>query len=130
MYAAEVPFIDKWRQAMQFLDEDLETGYQKVWLEMQAMAWNNTDVRNRLQHVHQQWLDVLTPAFQTGFAELGIDRRRYPVKAVVALVITFNQGIILEKLSGVDSGHRELLRMVDRALERSSEERRHAGSPT
>jgi AcrR family transcriptional regulator len=129
MYAQDIPFIDKWRQAMQFLDEDLEAGYQKVWLEMQAMAWNNAGVRDRLQHVHQQWLDVLTPAFQTGFAELGIARRRYPVKAVVALVITFNQGIILEKLSGVDSGHRDLLRMIDRTLERAWEGRRDASSP-
>jgi hypothetical protein len=129
MYATDVPFIDKWRQAMRFLDEDLESGYQTISLEMQAMAWNNEGVRNRLQQVHGQWLDVVTPAFQAGFRELGVDRRRYPVKAVVGLVITFNQGIILERLSGVDSGHRDLLRMVDRTLERLWEERQGASDP-
>ena len=118
MYAAESPFIEKWRQAMRFLDEDTESGYSKVWLEMQAMGWNDEAVRTRLQDVHQQWMDVVTPAFERGLAELGIDRRRFPLKAVVSLVVTFNQGIMLERLSGVDSGHREMLRMVDRMLER------------
>ena len=32
--------------------------------------------------------------------------------------MTFNQGIMLERLSGIDTGHRELLRMIDRMLER------------
>jgi AcrR family transcriptional regulator len=118
MYDAPVPFIEKWRQAMRFLDDDGESGYQKVWLEMQAMGWNNADVRERLQQVNRQWMDVVGPAFDRGLAELGVDRRLYPTKAIVSLVVTFNQGIMLERLSGVDSGHRELLRMIDRVLER------------
>jgi AcrR family transcriptional regulator len=118
MYAADVPFIEKWRQAMRFLDEDTDSGYHKVWLEMQAMGWNEPAIRSHLEQVHGQWLDVVTPAFEAGLAELGVDRRRYPVKAIVALVVTFNQGVMLERMSGVDSGHRELLRMIDRMLER------------
>src|SRR3954465_12222952 len=36
MYAAdEVPFIEKWRAAMRYLDADRE--YQKVWYELQAL---------------------------------------------------------------------------------------------
>ena len=126
MYAADVPFIEKWRQAMRYLDEDAECGYQKVWLEMQAMAWNNEAIRDRVQHVSRRWIDVVSPAFDRGLAELGVDRRRYPTKAVVALVVTFNQGIILEKLTGFDSGHRDLLRMIDRTLEGLWEAQQHA----
>ena len=130
MYAAGTPFIDKWRQAMRFLDEDADSGYHKVWFEMQAIGWNDAAVRDRLQRVHQQWVDVVTPAFEVGLAELGVDRRRFPTKAVVSLVITFNQGIMLERLSGVDSGHRDLLRMVDRMLERLWEAQTDESSPT
>jgi AcrR family transcriptional regulator len=118
MYAAPLPFIDKWRQAMRFLDDDAEANYHKVWFELQALGWNDLGVQERLRSVHQQWIDVLTPAFDAGLAELGVDRRRYPTNAIVSLVVTFNQGIMLERLSGVDSGHRDLLRMVDRMLER------------
>jgi AcrR family transcriptional regulator len=129
MYAADVPFIEKWRQAMRFLDEDSESGYHKVYFELQAIAWNDERVRDRLQRVHQQWVDVLQPAFATGLAELGIDPELYPSRAVVALVVTFNEGVMLERLSGVDSGHRALLDMIDRQLERL-EEARDASSPT
>ena len=127
MYAADVPFIEKWRQAMRFLDEDSESGYQKIWFEMQAMAWNDEQVRARLQPVHQQWVDVLLPAFETGLAELGVDPRLFPTGPVVSLVVTFNEGIMVERLSGVDSGHRVLLDMIDRLLERL-EEARHESS--
>jgi AcrR family transcriptional regulator len=129
MYAAPMPFIDKWRQAMRFLDEDADSGYHKVWFEMQALGWNDDAVRERLQQVHQRWIDVVTPAFESGIAELGVDRRRFPTKAIVSLVVTFNQGIMLERLSGVDSGHRDLLRMVDRMLERLWEAQSDESSP-
>jgi AcrR family transcriptional regulator len=129
MYAAPVPFIEKWRQAMRFLDEDAESGYQKLYLELQAMGWNDAPVRDRLKHVQERWIEVVTEAFETGLTELGVDRRRYPTRAVVSLVVTFNQGIMLERLSGIDSGHRELLRMIDRMLERLWEGQAHASSP-
>src|SRR5438093_2057418 len=34
LYAAEMPFIEKWRTAMRFIDEDLEAGYPKIWAEL------------------------------------------------------------------------------------------------
>ena len=130
MYAADIPFIDKWRQAMAFLDEDSESGYHKVFFELQAMAWNDERVRGRLQHVHQQWVEVLTPAFDAGLAELGVDPEVYPTRAVVSLVVTFNLGIMVERLLGVDSGHRQLLRVIDDLLERLEKEAGHAGTST
>jgi hypothetical protein len=48
--------------------------------------------------------------------DYGLDRRRFPVAAVVSLVITFNEGMMLERLSGISDGHRELLRTIDRWL--------------
>src|SRR5690242_6718568 len=34
MYASDRPFLEKWRTAMGYLDEDRASGYQKVWLEL------------------------------------------------------------------------------------------------
>ena len=36
-----------------------------------------------------------------------------PLEVLVSLVITFNEGIILERLSGVTEGHDELLGWID-----------------
>jgi AcrR family transcriptional regulator len=116
LYAAEVPFVDKWREAMRYLQADFESGYQKVWFELQAMAWNHDEMRDRVAAVLGRWIAVLQPAFEVGLDEIGVDKDRYPPAAVVALVTTFNQGFMLENLCGVDTGHDDLLAMIDRWL--------------
>ena len=117
MYAADVPFIEKWRAAMRYLDEDLESGYQKIWYELQAMAWNHPDMRGRILRVNAEWRKVLADAFIQAMETYGLDRDRVPVPVIVSLVYTFNQGIMLERLSGVTAGHGELLGAIDGWLE-------------
>jgi AcrR family transcriptional regulator len=116
MYAADLPFIEKWRAAMSFLDEDRESGYQKVWYELQAKAWNRPELKERLVHVHGQWRQVLQEAFAPAMESYGLDYDHFPVEAMTALVITFNEGIILERLGGITEGQSELLAMIDRWL--------------
>lgn len=114
MYAADAPFIEKWRQAMRYLDEDRE--YQKVWYELQALAWNRPELRERVAHVDAEWRAVLGEAFEQARRQHPIDM---PVDAFVSLVATFNEGMILERLSGIDTGHRALLDWIDDWLERT-----------
>ena len=114
MYAADQPFLEKWRQAMRYLDEDFASGYQKVWYELQAMAWNRPELRERIAHVTVEWREVLEEAFEQARREHGIEM---PVGALAVLVAAFNQGLIFERLSGIDSGHRELLDWIDAWLE-------------
>ena len=108
LYAADVPFLDKWRQAMTYLEADAR--YQKIWLELQALAWNRPDLRARVARVTEEWRSVLMDAFAQVRAERGIE---LPLPALVALVATFNQGIMLERLIGVDEGHAELLAWIE-----------------
>jgi AcrR family transcriptional regulator len=114
MYAApEVPFIEKWRAAMRYLDADRE--YQKVWWELQALAWNRPQLRERVAHVNAEWREVLTQALAEPHERYGIEM---PLEALVSLVITFNEGVILERLSGIETGQAELLEWIDRWLAR------------
>jgi AcrR family transcriptional regulator len=117
MYAADTPFIEKWRAAMRYLDEDMQAGYPKVWLELQAMAWNRPEMRERVARVNAEWRAVLTEAFSRGMKDYGLDRRGFPLEAVVSLVISFNEGMMLERLSGISEGHDELLVAIGRWLE-------------
>jgi AcrR family transcriptional regulator len=115
LYAAEMPFVEKWRTAMRYLvDEDLS--YEKVWLELLALGWNNPDLRERLARVNGEWRAVLTEAFAEPHRELGIDM---PLEALVSLVMTFNIGIIVERLGGIETGHQELLDWIDTWLSKS-----------
>src|SRR5262249_54123776 len=81
MYAADVPFIEKWRTAMSFLDEDRESGYQKVWFELQALAWNHPELRERVTQVLAQWRHVVTEAFTQAAKEYRLDPEKYPIDA-------------------------------------------------
>jgi AcrR family transcriptional regulator len=113
MYAApDVPFIEKWRTAMRYLDADRE--YQKVWFELQALAWSRAELRERVAQVDSEWRAVLTEAFTEPHARYGIEM---PLDALVALVVTFNEGIMLERLSGIETGQSELLEWIDGWLE-------------
>jgi AcrR family transcriptional regulator len=108
----EVPFVEKWRTAMRYLTgEDVE--YEKVWFELQALAWNHPDLRQRLARVNGEWRAVLTEAFEGPREQYGIEM---PLDALVSLVMTFNEGIMLERLTGVSTGHRELLDWIDEWL--------------
>ena len=109
LYAADVPFLEKWRTAMRHLIADDAT-YEKIWMELQALAWNEPELRARLADVNAQWRAVLTEAFAEPHRALGI---AMPLGALVSLVITFNLGIMVERLGGIDAGHDELLAWID-----------------
>jgi AcrR family transcriptional regulator len=116
MYAADVPFLEKWRTAMAYLDEDRP--YQKIWLELQAVAWNRSELQERLAQVHEEWQAVLTEAFAPVRERLGVD---IPLEALVTLVYTFNEGIMLERMSGIEDGHRDLLAWIEGWLQEREE---------
>ena len=108
MYAADIPFVEKWRTAMRYLDADRE--YQKIWCELQALAWNRPELQPRVAHVNEEWRTVLREAFAEPRERYGIEM---PLDALVSLVMTFNEGIMLERLSGIETGQRELLEWID-----------------
>jgi AcrR family transcriptional regulator len=109
LYSADLPFVEKWRTAMRYLVSE-DVTYEKVWLELHALAWNNPGLRERLARVNDEWRAVLIEAFAEPHRELGITM---PLEALVALVITFNIGIIVERLGGIETGHQELLEWID-----------------
>jgi AcrR family transcriptional regulator len=112
MYAADAPFLEKWRTAMGYLAGDRT--YQKIWFELQALAWNRPELRERLARVHAEWRAVLIEAFAPVRDGLGLE---IPLEALVTLVYAFNEGIMIDRMSGIDQGHQELLDWIDGWLE-------------
>jgi AcrR family transcriptional regulator len=117
MYAADIPFIEKWRTAWGFQQEDLEAGYSRIWMELQALSWSRPDLRPRVAHVNEEWRGVLREAFTHAAEEYGLDESEMPVEALVAMTMTFAQGYAIERLEGIDEGHEELLGWIERWLE-------------
>ena len=110
MYAADEPFVEKWRTAMRYLVSE-DRRYEKVWLELQALAWNDPDTavapRARERRVARRAHRRVRRAAPRGSVST------MPLDALVSLVMTFNLGIIVERLGGIETGHRELLDWID-----------------
>ena len=112
MYAADAPFVEKWRTAMRYLISE-DVTYEKIWLELSALAWNHPELRERVAGIDARWRAVLTDAFEQARREHAIDM---PIEALVSLVMTFNIGIMVERISGIETGHRELLDWIEKWL--------------
>jgi len=117
MYAAEGPFLEKWRAAWRFQEEDLRSGYSRVWMELQALSWSRPALRPRVARVNAEWRGVLRDAYRSAAAEYGLDEKAFPVDALVAMTMTFGQGFTLERLEGIDAGHTQLLDWIESWLE-------------
>jgi AcrR family transcriptional regulator len=126
MYGADMPFIEKWRAAWRFQEEDLQAGYSRIWLELQALSLSRPELRPRVARVNAEWRAVLREAFERAADEYAIDRHELPIEALVALTMTFAQGYALERLEGIEEGHDELLDWIERWLESLEQRDRRA----
>jgi AcrR family transcriptional regulator len=116
MYEADQPFIRKWRSAVGYIEKDLEAGYPKVWAELEALAWDRPELRDRLRTVSDRWRSLLHDAVAKAMEEYGLDEGAFSAEALAALVMQFNKGLLNERLLGFDRGHAELLDAIDRWL--------------
>ena len=116
MYETSEPFIQKWRTAVGYIEEDLEAGYPKVWAELEALAWDRPELRDRLRNVSDRWRSLLRDAVAEAIEEYGLDEDGFSAEALAALVMQFNKGLLNERLLGFDRGHAELLDAIDRWL--------------
>ncbi len=113
MYETDAPFIEKWRTAMGFIDEDLASGYPKVWGELQALGWNKPELRERLQGLNDKWRSLLSDALSKAIEEYGLEDSGFSAEALAAVVMQFNEGLLFERLLGFNRGHSEMLVAVD-----------------
>ena len=114
LYAAPIPFIEKWREAIRHLDEDRP--YQKVWWELQAMAWNHPEYQQRVLQVHGAWRDAMRDAVIEAASRYRLDTGPLSAEDWITLIVTMNTGVIHQRLSGITEGHEALLAAIDRWL--------------
>ena len=109
LYAADMPFVEKWRTAMRYLVSE-DVTYEKIWLELQALAWNNPDLRERLARVNAEWRAVLTEAFAERASRAG-DRHAAGRARLARDDLQHRDH--RRALGGIETGHAELLEWID-----------------
>lgn len=116
LYSADRPFLEKWRSAMGFIDADLEAGFPKLVAELMARSWNDLSWQPAIRRLMSDFDEVLGAAITSAVEEYGLDDA--DVSALATLLRTFQLGVLMDRVSGVDAGHGHLNDVIDGWLER------------
>jgi AcrR family transcriptional regulator len=71
LYGEERPLWERYEQACDFLEVDLEEGYVRVLQEMIAVGWSDPAVGTRVHEMLQGWIDLLTGVVGEAEREFG-----------------------------------------------------------
>ena len=115
LYQGPGSYLEKWRAALSYLEPDRR--YQKIWWELQAMAWNRPEYRPRVARVLEAWSGAMRGAVAGALERYDLTGGPLSADDWVTLICTFNEGMILERLAGITRGHDALLGAIDRWLE-------------
>lgn len=65
------PLSARWRQACDFLDEDLDSGFVRLLQECTAQGWSNPPIAEKLRLLHDRWLGLLARVAEAAEPLLG-----------------------------------------------------------
>ncbi len=85
MYGEDWPLWQRYEQACDFLEDDLNSGYVRILQEMIAAGWSDADIGARVRAMLQGWLDLVTGVAQEAqerFGPLG----PFPPEELAALI--------------------------------------------
>src|SRR4029077_6818636 len=71
MYQSNLPLWKQWQQACDFFDEDLESGYVRVLMEMTPAGWSNPEIAGAVSTQVQGWFDLLAEVAQRSAERFG-----------------------------------------------------------
>ncbi len=117
MYQSDLPFRAKWEQAMEWFEEDLAAGYPKLLAELFAAAWNVPRCRAGLRRTMEIWAEVLEEAVAGAAEEYGVDADDDLVAGVAGLIGASQQGLLFQRLAGIDVEHEATVAVVGRAID-------------
>ena len=108
----DLTFNEKWRVGAHFWMQEPTSRFPKILLELSAMSWNLPPLKQRIADVHRGVRAIFEHYFGAALRDYGLDESQLPLKVILAAVTTFQLGMIVESLSGVEEGHDELLASI------------------
>ena len=130
MYQSNLPLWKQWQQACDFFDEDLESGYVRVLMEMTAAGWSNQEIADAVSAEIQGWFDLLADVAQRAaerFGSLGPFTPR-EVAALAGLPFLGAETVILLGLDESKIAARPALRKIGELLRLAEEPPERGGS--
>jgi AcrR family transcriptional regulator len=130
MYEADKPLWEQWLQACDFFDDDLESGYVRVLMEMTAAGWSDQEIADAVSAQVQGWFDLLAEVAQRAAKRFGSPSLFTPeeLAALAGLPFLGAEAVILLGLDDSKIAGRPALRKIGQLL-RTLEERPEPGRP-
>jgi AcrR family transcriptional regulator len=130
MFESDKPLWEQWLQACDFFDDDLESGYVRVLMEMTAAGWSNPEIAEAVSAQVQGWFDLLAEVAQRAAKRFGLLSPFTPeeLAALAGLPFLGAEAVILLGLNDSKIAGRPALRTIGELL-RVLEERPEPGRP-
>jgi AcrR family transcriptional regulator len=123
MYQSNLPLWKQWEQACDFFDEDLESGYVRVLMEMTAAGWSNREIAGAVSAEVQGWFELLTEVAQRAAERFGSLGPFSPQEAAALAALPFlgAEAVILLGLDESKIAARPALRKIGELLRLAEE---------
>jgi AcrR family transcriptional regulator len=130
MYKSKLPLWKQWQQACDFFDDDLESGYVRVLMEMTAAGWSNPEIAGAVSAEMQGWFDLLAEVAERAAKRFGLPGPFTPAElaALAGLPFLGAESVILLGLDESKIAARSALRKIGDLL-RALEEPQGPGRP-
>jgi AcrR family transcriptional regulator len=130
MYQSNLPLWKQWQQACDFFDEDLDSGYVRVLMEMTAAGWSNQEIADAVSAEIQGWFDLLAEVAQRAAERFGSLGPFTPqeVAALAGLPFLGAEAVILLGLDESKIAARPALRKIGELLRLVEEPPERGGS--
>ncbi|WP_436497580.1 TetR/AcrR family transcriptional regulator [Actinokineospora sp. HUAS TT18] len=118
MFDTELPLWKQWMQACDFFDDDLESGYVRLLLEMTAAGWSNEDIATVVRDELRGWFDLLAQVAKRAMARFdGLSAfTAEEIAALAGLPFLGAEAVILLGLDDKQIAARSALRKIGELL--------------
>lgn len=124
MYSEQAPLWQRYDQACDFLEDDLESGYVRVLHEMIAAGWSTPEIADQAKSTLKGWYDLLTDVATEAAERFGGIGPFTPAEVATLIGCSFigGESLILLGFQRNDLPIRTALRRVGQLI-RAAEER-------
>lgn len=118
MYGSEMPLWKQWIQACDFFEDDVESGYVRVLLEMTAAGWSDAEIAGAVSAELRGWFDLLAGVARRAAERFGTLGPFTPeeVAALAGLPFVGAEAVILLGVDDSVIAARSALRKIGEVL--------------
>jgi len=107
----ETTLAEKWRQAVDFYRQDLESGYIRALMELASHGYTNAEMAERVRELMAGWRNLLAEVAAEALPRLGITA--VDPSEIASMIVSFWYGMDVQHLLGVTEEEGRLWQTLD-----------------